>query len=176
MKYLWVKKRPLFQNFWGQKIACERPMRRCGRSILAQFQSRPRRGMPHAAASLGKAYLRPPTPRGSRFMPSPTVSATYHAFHKKTMGDVRLVDRKFASLGVPPRAGSPRNASTSHGEGPNDISVLSKSYCGRSLSRDRAVIFRKSLSAMQQAAGRSTPTFVQTADQRSIGRPTTDRH
>ena len=34
---------------------------------------------------------------------------------------------------------------------------------------------RKSSSAMQQAAGRSTPTFAQTAGQRSIGRPTTYR-
>jgi hypothetical protein len=34
---------------------------------------------------------------------------------------------------------------------------------------------RRTLVAMQQAAGRSTPTFVQTAGRRSIGRQTTYR-
>jgi hypothetical protein len=46
-----------------------------------------------------------------------------------------------ASLGVPPRAGPICKPPP----GPNDISVLSKSSYGRSLSRDKAVIWRMSV-------------------------------
>ena len=49
-----------------------------------------------------------------------------------------------ASLGVPPRAGSPERIYKPR-RGLNDISVLSKSCYVRSLSRDKAVIWRMSV-------------------------------
>src|SRR5580704_5985637 len=61
-----------------------------------------------------------------------------------------------ASLGVPPRAGSPRNVSTSHG-GLNDISVLSKSYYVPSLSRDKVVIWRMSVNGAPVENNESRP-------------------
>jgi hypothetical protein len=62
----------------------------------------------------------------------------------QTTGDVRLDDRKF---GIPRRATASRLAAKRiYGPrlGLNDISVLSKSCYVRSLSRDKAVIWRMS--------------------------------
>jgi Transposase DDE domain group 1 len=53
-----------------------------------------------------------------------------------------LMTENSASLGAPPRAGSPRNASTSHGGTPTTFPSCQSLY--RSLSRDKAVIWRMS--------------------------------